>query len=92
MNSEITIQVKHLTQNNYSVTIASDATVGELKESLQTKSSVPAKETKLIFKGKIFKDDKETLKDLKVENGAVLHMIHQKPVDQTPVAPPQPTP
>lgn len=76
MSSEITVQVKHLTQKNYTVTIAAKATVGELKQKLQAESGISSAEMKMIYRGKIFKDDAETLEELKVENGSVLHMIH----------------
>lgn len=76
MSSEITVQVKHLTHKNYNVNISQKATVGDLKKKLQSESGIKSQEMKIIFKGKIFKDDGEILEELKVENGSVLHMIH----------------
>lgn len=48
----ITIKVKHLTDKVYEVEVNSGLTVMELKEVLEQKTTIPAAEQKIIFKGK----------------------------------------
>lgn len=47
----ITIKVKHLTDKVYEVEANTANTVSELKEILEQKTSIPAGEQKIIFKG-----------------------------------------
>jgi uncharacterized ubiquitin-like protein YukD len=75
MSQEIEIQIKHLTHKTYSLKVPKDLTVGGLKMLLEKESGIKPEEIKLIFKGRIFKNDQENLEELKVENGNVLHMI-----------------
>ena len=76
---KIEIQVKHLSESTFKLQVEENATVGELKQAIEKERNLPASELKLICKGKILKNDSDTLQDLKIENGASLHMVHTKP-------------
>lgn len=51
-------------------------------EDVQKERSIKAEEIKLIFKGKILKNDSDVLSDLKIENNSSLHMVHNKPTEE----------
>jgi len=59
--------------------VSSTATVDELKQAIETTNGAKASDQKLIFKGKILKDN-EVLNALKVEDGSTLHMVVSKPI------------
>ena len=75
--SEITINVKvQSSGKEFSVTISTEATVKTLKEKCVEGSGVPVEEQRLIFKGRILKDE-NTLADSKVENGVTINLASQ---------------
>ena len=53
------------------------ASVKELKEACQAAGEMPADEMRLIFKGKILKDEL-TLDEYKIENGVTIHLVKGK--------------
>lgn len=79
MNQEIEVQIKHLSQKNFSVKIRLDESIGQLRALCAKESGVLAAEIKLIYKGKILKEDEEKISDAKIENGSAVHMVHNKP-------------
>lgn len=73
------VNVKHLTDKVYSFDVNGDTTVLQLKHQIEGVASLPAGEIKLICKGKILKNDTDTLKDLNIGADTTILMIHQKP-------------
>lgn len=82
--SEFVLTVKHLSVKNYQINVNDNTTVGELKSLIEKESNLPAKEIKLIFKGRILKDDKESMKDQKINENTPISMIHQTTETQEP--------
>ena len=79
MSEEIEVQIKHLAGKNFSIKINKEASIKDMKDLLEKESGFTASEIKLIFKGKILKDNEEKLSDLKIENGCAVHMVHNAP-------------
>jgi hypothetical protein len=57
MSQEIEVQIKHLSAKNFSVKISQDGSVGDLRQLVGKESGLNPSEIKLIFKGKILKED-----------------------------------
>jgi hypothetical protein len=57
MASEIINIVVKFLKENVSIDISSSATVSEVKKAVQEKTEIPAGEQKLIFAGRILKDN-----------------------------------
>lgn len=73
--TEFSINVKYQATNNAKVSIGAKNTVAELKERISEETKVPASEIKLIFKGKILKNETETMEDLNIVADSAIHMI-----------------
>ena len=71
---EITIKIKLQSEEEFLITISSQAKGLELKEKCVEKSQLQALDQRLIFKGKILKDDL-TLAEQKIENGVTIHLV-----------------
>ena len=76
--SEITISVKHLSSRVYEVTINPKYTVLQLKERVSELSKIGVDGIKLIFRGKILKDNTNVLSDLGISTGHTIHMVKNK--------------
>ena len=87
MDSQINVKIKHLSGKMYEIKIDPSQTVIDLKTALEKESSVEKSLIKLIFKGKILKNDSEKLSDLKIADGATLHMVKNKVSQTTTTAP-----
>jgi ubiquilin len=57
-----------------------------LKEACVEKSEIPAEEQRLIFKGKILKDDSD-LPFYKIENEVTVHLVKGKSANATTTVP-----
>ncbi|KAI9598213.1 hypothetical protein BDF19DRAFT_431728 [Syncephalis fuscata] len=73
-DGEITVQVKCSNDTKYPITIASSATVLELKQALSTPSDCPPERQRLIYSGRVLKDG-ETLHSYKIGDGHTVHMV-----------------
>ena len=72
--SEITINIKVQSSGaEFSVTIGLEVTVKALKEKCVEQSGVPVEDQKLIFKGRILKDE-NSLEDSKVVDGVTINL------------------
>ena len=72
--SEITINIKVQSSGaEFAVTIGLEATVKTLKEKCVEQSGVPVEDQKLIFKGRILKDE-NSLEDSKVVDGVTINL------------------
>ena len=71
----IKLRVKHLTARVYEFDVESKITVEEFKAIIGKEAQADPKSIKLIFKGKILKDDKAQLKDLGIQDRHTIHMV-----------------
>jgi len=71
---EINVQIRQSSGANFDIKIKADQTIEEMKQICQESSSIPAAEQRLIFKGKILKDDQK-LVDYKIEDGMTVHLV-----------------
>lgn len=72
--TEITISIKCVNADKANVTIENTATVWNLKEKIEEVMSVPASQQRLIYKGKVMKDDL-TLDHYNVQHEHTVHMV-----------------
>ncbi len=73
--TEITITIKPQgSEESFSVTITQESTVLQLKEACVGKCSLALEDIRLIFKGKILKDEM-TLAEYKIENGVTVNLV-----------------
>lgn len=71
----ITVNVKGPSEIKLTVTISLDSTVRSLKEKIaEQRSDVPADSQRLIYSGKVLKDE-ETLQSYKLQNNHTVHMV-----------------
>ena len=70
----INIKVRQGSGAEHQILIAQNSSVKELKEVCSQKTGISATEQKLIYKGKILKDEM-TLDDYKIEEGSTLHIV-----------------
>ena len=89
--SEFEINIKHNATTTIKVKVGPNSLVSELKEKLSIETKIPASEIKLIYKGKILKNDSDKMSDLSISSESGLHMIHTKPKEpeSTTNTPPQ---
>ena len=76
--NEITICVKHLSSRVYEITINPRETVERLKEKVAELSNISVDTIKLIFRGKILKNNSDILTDLGITTGHTIHMVKKK--------------
>ncbi|SCW03297.1 LAFE_0G07338g1_1 [Lachancea fermentati] len=69
----ITIHVKS-GQNKWDVSVEPSSSVAELKEAISKVSEIPAENQRLIFSGKILKDD-QSVESYKIEDGHAIHLV-----------------
>merc|ERR1712159_727741 len=74
MSDPLNINVQSSTGDKYPLQIAGTATIAELKKQLAEKAQVDANRIRLIYKGRVLKDN-TTLDDGAVEDGNTLHMV-----------------
>ncbi|KAF9126510.1 hypothetical protein BGW39_006579 [Mortierella sp. 14UC] len=75
----ITLNVRTLEAQTYSIDIPVTETVLQLKDRLATILSVPSPRQRLIFRGRVMADDKP-LTEYSLENGHTLHLV-TRPAD-----------
>ena len=64
----------------------SETTVGELKAEIASKTTIPVNQQRLIYKGKILKDE-GTLESYNILNGESIHLVKGATPSSTPSAP-----
>jgi ubiquilin len=77
MAESIKVTIRQNSGQQFDVTVAPTATVKELKVACQEGSGISADEMRLIFKGKILKDE-NTLDSYKIEEGVTVHLVKGK--------------
>ncbi|GAV51164.1 hypothetical protein ZYGR_0AD03470 [Zygosaccharomyces rouxii] len=71
--STITVQIKS-GQNKWEVTVDPESTVSTFKEEISKVSEIPASSQRLIYSGKILKDD-QTLQFYNLQDGHSVHLV-----------------
>ncbi|KAI0652761.1 hypothetical protein C8Q79DRAFT_119741 [Trametes meyenii] len=71
---EISINVKGPSELKLQITISTDKTVTELKQAIADKSDVPADRQRLIYSGRVLKDE-DALSAYKIQSGHTIHMV-----------------
>ncbi|KAI0674016.1 hypothetical protein C8Q78DRAFT_1186515 [Trametes maxima] len=71
---EISINVKGPSELKLQITISTDKTVIELKQAIADKSDVPADRQRLIYSGRVLKDE-DALSTYKIQSGHTIHMV-----------------
>ncbi|KAL6449831.1 DSK2 Ubiquitin domain-containing protein DSK2 [Candida maltosa Xu316] len=74
MSESITVTIKSSGDKKYEVTFDPSITVSELKTLVEEKSEIPASSQRLIYSGKVLKDN-ETIASYKVQNGHTIHLV-----------------
>ncbi|KAK0228766.1 hypothetical protein IW262DRAFT_1352869 [Armillaria fumosa] len=74
MAEEIQINVKGPGEIKLQITIATDKTVLELKQAVAEKSDVEAERQRLIYSGRVLKDE-DVLSTYKISSGHTIHMV-----------------
>jgi ubiquilin len=72
--SEIQINVKGPSELKLQITINTDKTVLELKQAIAEKADVPADRQRLIYSGRVLKDE-EVLSTYKIQTTHTIHMV-----------------
>jgi ubiquilin len=72
--SEITVHIKCSNSDKAEIKIELSATVLSLKEKIAEVLSVPASQQRLIYKGRVLKDE-STLENYDVQDGHTVHMV-----------------
>ncbi|KAK6464972.1 hypothetical protein DFJ63DRAFT_91 [Scheffersomyces coipomensis] len=74
MSDSISITIKSSGDNKYELTIDPSITVLQLKEQISEKADIPADRQRLIYSGKVLKDN-ETVASYKVQTGHTIHLV-----------------
>ncbi|CDR37539.1 CYFA0S01e11716g1_1 [Cyberlindnera fabianii] len=82
----IKVTIKSSSDGKYDISVATSATVAELKELVAAESGVPAASQRLIYSGRVLKDA-ETVESYKVKDGNTIHMVKSAAARQTSAAP-----
>ncbi|KAH8099819.1 hypothetical protein BXZ70DRAFT_1008799 [Cristinia sonorae] len=92
-SSEIQINVKGPSELKLQISITTDKTVLDLKQAIAEKSDVPADRQRLIYSGRVLKDE-DALTVYKIQSSHTIHMVKgaARNVGSTSSAPPQALP
>ncbi|GBE77193.1 Ubiquitin domain-containing protein [Sparassis crispa] len=73
-STDIQINVKGPSELKLQITISTDKTVLELKQAIAEKSDVPADRQRLIYSGRVLKDE-DALSTYKIQSAHTIHMV-----------------
>ncbi|KAJ2961527.1 hypothetical protein NQZ79_g3285 [Umbelopsis isabellina] len=71
----ISLHIKSLERTTHSVSLPRNSTVLQLKEHIQAVSQVDSQRQRLIFQGRVLKDDKSLLDYANLDDGKVVHLV-----------------
>lgn len=74
MSDTININIKSSGDQKYEISISPSKQVADLKKEIAEKASVPADSQRLIYSGKVLKDN-ETISSYKVQSGHTIHLV-----------------
>ncbi|RVD92338.1 putative NEDD8 protein [Tubulinosema ratisbonensis] len=69
------IKVKLITGKEIEVEINKSTVVKEIKKQIEDKELFPPEQQKLVFSGKVLSNEEESVEEIGLGNGSVLHMI-----------------
>ena len=75
--ADLQLNIRQSNGEQFEVTVAATATVLQLKQAAEAGSKLPPDQQRLIFKGRILKDE-QTLESYKIENGSQVHLVKAK--------------
>ncbi|KAF6264040.1 ubiquitin-like protein 1 [Scenedesmus sp. NREL 46B-D3] len=70
------LKVKLLDQSAHEVDVDANTPISDLKAVLEAALNVPINRQRLIFKGRVLRDE-STLQELGVENGFTIHLVER---------------
>lgn len=73
-DEEISFTVKSIADNKIPITVNRFISVADLKQKLAEPSSIPADRQRLIYSGRVLKDD-QTVDSYKIQNGHTVHLV-----------------
>ncbi|KAL0042866.1 hypothetical protein WJX79_001929 [Trebouxia sp. C0005] len=82
---EINVKVKTMQPATYELKIPLTATVGNLKQLLVDKASIPQDRQRIIYKGRVLDNDQQ-LQAHGVQEGHTLHLVERAPTAPSPAA------
>ncbi len=82
----LTINVKCANAKKYTISVPAEGTVPDLKAAIETASEIPPAQQRLIFKGKVLKDE-ETLAHYALEDEATVHLVRALSTPSSTTAP-----
>eukprot|EP01132_Coremiostelium_polycephalum_P009205 gene9205-11281_t len=82
MSEKINIKIKKLDGTVYSLEVSSDVPVPELKALIQELSSIPSNLQRVIYQGKVLRDDKD-ISFYNIKDGNTLHLAERAPEPST---------
>lgn len=82
---EISIVVKSSADQKYSLSVLPSTSVRDFKEQLATKSEIAPERQRLIYSGRVMKDE-EPLATYKIQNGHTIHLVKGAQSNQTAAA------
>ncbi|KAJ1302927.1 hypothetical protein OPQ81_003225 [Rhizoctonia solani] len=77
-SNEVTLNIKGPSELKLSITIGTDKTVLDLKQAIAAKTDVTADRQRLIYSGRVLKDE-DALSTYKVQNAHTVHMVKGAP-------------
>ncbi|KAK9270986.1 hypothetical protein L1049_026574 [Liquidambar formosana] len=83
--SIVDLNIKTLDSHIYSFRVEKNIPVSLFKEKIANEIGVPVGQQRLIFRGKVLKDD-QPLSEYHVENGCTLHLVARQPAPSQPSA------
>lgn len=77
-DSTVQLNIKTLDSRVYSFQVAKNMPVSAFKEKIANEIGVPVSQQRLIFRGRVLKDE-HVLSEYHVENGHTLHLVERQP-------------
>ncbi|CAK9199506.1 unnamed protein product [Sphagnum troendelagicum] len=84
-SSSVTVHVRCSNGNKFSLPVDLTSTVRDLKVLLVERSEIPADQQRLIYKGRVLKDD-STLESYGLQDDHTIHLVRGAPASNTPAS------
>ncbi|KAL0016866.1 hypothetical protein SO802_003935 [Lithocarpus litseifolius] len=82
-DSTVKLNIKTLDSQIYTFQVDKNMRVSSFKEKIANETTVPVGQQRLIFRGRVLKDD-HLLSEYHVENGHTLHLVERQPAQPQP--------
>ncbi|XP_062163600.1 ubiquitin-like domain-containing protein CIP73 isoform X2 [Alnus glutinosa] len=82
-DSTVQLNIKTLDSHIYSFQVDKNMPVSSFKEKIANEIGIPVGQQRLIFRGRVLKDD-HLLSEYHVENGHTLHLVERQPAQSQP--------